>query len=82
MLLNTDCAIPKTIPETATSNQFVNVLHQLVAQMVVGMYVAPEHVPSHLLPTRVEGEDVGARPWAWTLAQRVGAWVLGRTGSV
>ena len=58
------------------SNDFVNVLHQLVAQMVVGKYVAPEHVPAHLLPTRVDGENVRVRPWAWTLAG------VGRGGSL
>ena len=35
--------------------------------MAVGKYVAPEHVPAHLLPTSVEGENLGVRPWA-TLA--------------
>ena len=68
MLIKTGCPIPEHILETVASNDFVNVLHQLVAQMVVGKYVAPEHVPAHLLPTRVEGENVGVRPWAWTLA--------------
>ena len=68
MLLKTGCPILETLPKTVASNDFVTVLHQLVVQMVVGKYVAPEHVPAHLLPTRVEGENVGVRPWAWTLA--------------
>ncbi len=68
MLIKTGCQIPEPILETVASNDFVNVLHQLVAQMVFGKYVAPEHVPAHLLPTWVEGANMGVRPWAWTLA--------------